>query len=120
MDGLSFDPSLSDASFSEWTQTTCGTPGEARCLFIGARREERGIIPHWTAVSFTGLHIGVIRGNWWHTTRVSVSPESCCTISVIEISFHYTDIGEAQTRRVILSLGSVKLIVKWRKSIHTP
>lgn len=63
MDGLSFDPSLSDASFSQRTRTTWGTPGEALCLFIGAQREERGIIPLWMAVGFTGLHVGVIGGN---------------------------------------------------------
>lgn len=29
LDGLSFDPSLSDAPFSVLTETTWGTPGEA-------------------------------------------------------------------------------------------
>lgn len=36
MDGLSFDPSLSDAPFNVLTETTWGTPREAVCLFISA------------------------------------------------------------------------------------
>lgn len=43
-DSLSFDPSLSDAPFNVLTETTWGTPGEAVCLFISARRG-RGITP---------------------------------------------------------------------------
>lgn len=37
LDGLSFDPSLSDAPFNVLTETTWGTPREAVCLFISAR-----------------------------------------------------------------------------------
>ncbi len=32
VDGLSFDPSLSDAPFNVLTETTWGTPGEAVCF----------------------------------------------------------------------------------------
>lgn len=39
LDGLSFDPSLSDAPFNVLTETTWGTPREAVCLFISARGE---------------------------------------------------------------------------------
>lgn len=36
-DGLSFDPSLSDAPFNVLTETTWGTLREVVCLFIRAR-----------------------------------------------------------------------------------
>lgn len=39
VDGLSFDPSLSDAPFNVLTETTWGTSGEAVCLFISAGGE---------------------------------------------------------------------------------
>lgn len=37
MDGLSFEPPLNDASASEWTKTTWGTPGEDLYSFIGVQ-----------------------------------------------------------------------------------